>query len=420
MSFDDAQMDVLLRRQAASARDTKHDLPAQHLDADEMSAFAEGSLPAAARSRYVSHLADCDDCRKTVSQLAIAAGAVAKVEPARPLTTAGGGSWREKLAAIFRPPTLRYAAFAVVLVAAIGIALVVIKQQRKQELPLVAQNEPVSQPQARAIRHQDDAASPAPAAVAPSEERSRTSSLPTPAPNIADQEAVKTAENPAAPPKPMKGSTEAEEPVVKKEAQPAIAESKPSYAPPPPQDSQREGTATKLSGPYQARQQSVGGQAATQSQKSESDKLGNFGKGQSSEDASNMRAKDDNSKLAKNSPTAVARATDEKQKGPRRDLDNTANRNANESRGDVARNETVDIATKPGSDAGETRKVGGRKFRREGSAWVDAKFKSSMTLKSISRSSDEFNALDSGLRSIAQQLGGQVIVVWKGKAYQIH
>jgi hypothetical protein len=43
-----------------------------------------------------------------------------------------------------------------------------------------------------------------------------------------------------------------------------------------------------------------------------------------------------------------------------------------------------------------------------------------MKLKSISRGSGDFNNLDSGLRSIAQELGGELIVVWKGKAYQIH
>jgi hypothetical protein len=426
MSFDDAQMDVLLRRHAASTRGAQDDITAQHLDADEMNAFAEGSLPAAARSRYVSHLAECDDCRKMVSQLAITAGAVARVEPSPALPT-GGGSWREKLAAFLRPPTLRYAAFAVVLVAAIGITLVVIKQQRKQDLSLVAQNEPLGQPQVSAVKpSQDGAASPAPASAtnAPAEERSRTSPLPTPAPNVADQEAVKTGESPAAPPKPMKESTEAEEPAAKKAAQPSNPESKPAYAPPPPEETQlaqREGAASKPGGPLQARQQGIGGQVTTQSQKSETDKFGNAGRGQAIEDASNMRAKDNNTKLAKNSPTVVAGAADEKQKGPRRDVDNVAaNRNANEKRGDDARNETAGSAIKTGSDVSETRTVGGRKFRRQGDAWVDAKFKSSMTLKSISRSSDEFNALDSGLRSIAQQLSGQIVVVWKGKAYQIH
>ena len=72
MSFEDTQIDVLLRRHAERARSNS---AIEHLDADELNAFAEGSLPVAARSRCVSHLADCDDCRRLVSQLAIGAGA---------------------------------------------------------------------------------------------------------------------------------------------------------------------------------------------------------------------------------------------------------------------------------------------------------------------------------------------------------
>ena len=44
-----------------------------HLDADEMNAYAEGALPAAARARYASHLADCRSCRATVTNLTLAA-----------------------------------------------------------------------------------------------------------------------------------------------------------------------------------------------------------------------------------------------------------------------------------------------------------------------------------------------------------
>ena len=36
-------------------------------------------LPGAARQQFVSHLADCDDCRKIATQLAMAAGAAAYV-----------------------------------------------------------------------------------------------------------------------------------------------------------------------------------------------------------------------------------------------------------------------------------------------------------------------------------------------------
>jgi hypothetical protein len=67
----------------------------------------------------------------------------------------------------------------------------------------------------------------------------------------------------------------------------------------------------------------------------------------------------------------------------------------------------------------DTRSVGGRKFKRQGNAWVDVKLKSSMSIITISRGSDDFEKLDSGLRSIAQQFSGPVVVVWKGKAYRI-
>ena len=127
----------------------------------------------------------------------------------------------------------------------------------------------------------------------------------------------------------------------------------------------------------------------------------------------------DDRQMKNQSVAQQRRATDEKTKGgPSRNLENQAGRNANENR---AENLPLSMsAPKPNdTEEAQTRSVGGRKFRKQGNAWVDQKFKSSMTLKSVARGSDEFNSLDSGLRSIAQQLGGEVIVVWKGKAYVI-
>ncbi|MCW5960110.1 MAG: hypothetical protein KIS76_08095 [Pyrinomonadaceae bacterium] len=40
-----------------------------HLDADELSAFAENAIPDKARSNYVTHLSECDRCRKALSSL---------------------------------------------------------------------------------------------------------------------------------------------------------------------------------------------------------------------------------------------------------------------------------------------------------------------------------------------------------------
>ena len=154
MSFEDPQIDVLLRRHAERA---KSNAAIEHLDADELNAFAEGSLPVAARSRFVSHLADCDDCRRLVSQLAISAGAVAKAETAGAPATAHA-SWLEKLGAFFRPPALRYAAFAAVVVAAVGVAFLVMRQtQQNRESALVAKNEQPSQARADITKSEETA-----------------------------------------------------------------------------------------------------------------------------------------------------------------------------------------------------------------------------------------------------------------------
>jgi hypothetical protein len=44
-----------------------------HLDADELNSYAEGVLPAAVRTRYTEHLADCESCRRIVFGLTQAA-----------------------------------------------------------------------------------------------------------------------------------------------------------------------------------------------------------------------------------------------------------------------------------------------------------------------------------------------------------
>src|SRR5437764_6016731 len=192
MSFEDTQIDVLLRRHAERA---SSNAGIEHLDADELNAFAEGSLPVAARSRFVSHLADCDDCRRLVSQLAISAGAVAKAETSGAPATADV-SWLEKLGVFFRPPALRYAAFAAVVVAAVGVAFLVMRQtQQNRESALVAKNEQPSQARADVSKSEEIAKAPPENAVANTNLPS-TPSLPTPQPRRSpEREASKTLAN---------------------------------------------------------------------------------------------------------------------------------------------------------------------------------------------------------------------------------
>ena len=70
----------------------------------------------------------------------------------------------------------------------------------------------------------------------------------------------------------------------------------------------------------------------------------------------------------------------------------------------------------------ETRTVMGRQFTREGDAWVDVAYDAPRATVRLSRGSEQFRALvadEPGIRTIAEQLNGVVIVVWKGRAYRI-
>src|SRR5690349_4824750 len=140
------EMDLLLRRLGRrpdiSVSEGNGDV--EHLDADELSAYAENVLPAAARARYTAHLAECSRCRELVVQLSASAGVVAvTVKAPEP------SALRKFLASLFSPLVLRYAvpALGLILVAAIGVFVL----QKKQSGPdSIAQNAeaPASKPSA--------------------------------------------------------------------------------------------------------------------------------------------------------------------------------------------------------------------------------------------------------------------------------
>src|SRR5882762_8964450 len=155
MTSNDAQIDVLLRRYAGHSQNNS---ATEHLDADELNAFAEGSLPEAARARYVSHLVDCDNCREIVSQLAIGSGALVAGE-ASSARDAAGSAWWKGLSGLFSSLTLRYAAFAIVVIAVAGMVFLVARRPRESNL--VAQNEQTKQAPVSAVKPPNETMAPA-------------------------------------------------------------------------------------------------------------------------------------------------------------------------------------------------------------------------------------------------------------------
>ena len=69
-----------------------------------------------------------------------------------------------------------------------------------------------------------------------------------------------------------------------------------------------------------------------------------------------------------------------------------------------------------------TRSVAGRRFRKTASGWVDTAYDASKSVTNVARGSEQYRALvadEPSIRSIAEQLDGVVIVVWKGSTYRI-
>jgi hypothetical protein len=397
MTPNDKQIDLLMRRYARAA---DNPTVGDHLDADEMNTFAQGALPPAARAQYVSHLASCVHCRQQVAQLALASGAIARAETSVVENPKHQTVW-QSVGAFLSPRVLRYAGFAAVLLIAVGITFIALRRAPRPD-DLVASRSEAEQHPATATQPPAGSSNEAATEANTNARPQQYSSPARGAEESVKRDADKLAE---AAPAPLLAK-EAPAPTVeaKKPATESVTvTSEPSYASAPPAGA-GQGT-------------SVGGVAA----KRDSLKTGEDRAASTERERSQgflMGSRDD--RQSKDQPaTQQRRVADEKTKGgPSRNLDNTAMRNANENR-----TESIPLkisAPKPNAaEETPTRSAGGRKFRKQGSAWVDQKFKSSMTLKSVARGSEEFNSLDSGLRSIAQQLGGEIIVVWKGKAYLI-
>ena len=426
---DSTEMDRLLRRHARRGDETLlarlgasgdalagESNSAAHLDADEMNAYAEGALPEAARSRYFAHLADCDTCRKLVTDLTLAAS-LADEGKARiaSLAAVPSKSWREWLAAIFSPPVLRYGVPALALFAVITVAVVMMMTQRKESS--VAQNQTTgSAPSAAPALNSSAETTTANVAV---ENHSTDNAAPlVEQKNTAQPDVAAT---PQATPAPV----ERDEPVVSQEgtisstttAQTAVTEKKAgefgvagkreqeeAAAPPPPPEHQVLAAPTATTSPGNRDKQAEPKKAKAVG-KDDTDEITTDGMSAGGAIAGRTATNEDRKDVGRVAATRApqnqprGRASNAPKSGPPADVTTEKER------------------------AAETRSVGGRRFRRQGDAWVDTAYNSSRPTTNVARGSEQYRALiadEPGLRPIAEQLGGQVIVVWKSRAYRFY
>ena len=372
------EMDLLLRRlgrrQDASASG------ANHLDADELSEFSENALPGAARARYTEHLAECSQCRRLVVQLSSAAGFAPVVETTTVVEPSG---LRKFLASLLSPMVLRYAvpALGLIVVAAIGF---VVLRQRERRADFVVQVEP----QAPVI---SPVASP---------EQAQEPSSQTPSSDLGDRQEKSESSSPTTKAERDTQSKEADAIASPPHAAPAIAdvrtEIKPQQAPAPAPKTEAQTVSNTAPSP---RAPKATPETATDEWKVEAE-----GRRQVTQ---SRTAAAPGSAVAKE-PTSDSRKSDDR----RADLSSAG--------AGPAKSTALRRAEKNKDDA-ETRSVAGRRFRKQRGVWVDTAYDSGQTVN-LTRGSEQYRALvadEPAIKSIADQLDGEIIVVWNGRAYRI-
>jgi Putative zinc-finger len=370
------EIDALLRSLARHDRTSPAASTSAHLDVDELNAYAEGALSAPARARYTAHLADCDDCRRIVSQLSITAqGSIKKQTPEDLVSTS---AWKQKLAALISPQVLGYA----LPVLALAVVAITLYAWRGQRASLIARNN--QEESAKTTTEQLNDSQSVNSKSASAEQRStRSQSSPSQqTKNGAGNEKQTSASSSSSESSAKKEESSKQKDSSKKQESAAAGE--PSYAPEP---------------------------AAPPSPKA----------------APSAAAKDQPAKTSgdyENKPRdAVAKQTESE--------DKRSSGGASAGSVSVARKSEAREKAKPGSfstmSAGRadeaTRSVAGRRFRRQSGVWIDFDYKSSISTISVARGSDQYRALiadEPEIGTIASQLSGEVIVVWKGHAYRIH
>jgi hypothetical protein len=400
----------------------------EHLDADELNAFAEGALPAASRLAAVSHLADCDECRGLVISLRGASGIGNDLETraaAMLPETAQAAGWREWLASLFAPRVLRYAAPALALCLVAAVSFVALRSRHDNGRPAaqLAQNDGAHDNTPDTQESAGTSGNPQTANANVSIiSNSTTNSAPrnlTTANTSANQSGkemyAKDAPGGAA-------VSETKSVAADTPPPPAIAEAAGGVAASAPKPAPVETVEVAKTDKEKSARADAPIDEVTLNEQPQQTRLSNQARGmepQMPDGARNQKRGEVNNAsnsvgsragLAKDSPRE---GRDKAERGP----GSAPARRARPSEDERARSDDDSNLR-----IEETRSAAGHRFRREGGAWVDVNYKSSMSSTGVRRGTDAYRALVADLPElgrVAEQLSGEVVVVLRGRAYRI-
>lgn len=367
----DKEIDALLRQagKAESLGAANGSNAGAHIDADAISAFAENALPERSRALYMAHFADCDRCRHILSNLVLLNEAAEVAAPASIAENIAIAPipWYRKL---FVFPNLAYTMGALVLMFSGVLGFIVIQNMQK------ANNE-VSQSK--------------PTAVAP------------------------------APVNYGKAESAANSAVTQNTNSVAVVPGSPGF-------SGQNTDTTSATTPESTAPAAPAEQEKTEGTKSVNKPAANY----MTDSADDITLRDSGVSRVREARDEDKRADDKKDAevaaaqppppppAPMVSAVPPASAKMNPRKSAPMGGVPADMANAgsgPGNEA-ERRFAGGKSFRKSGGMWVDSAYSNQAT-KNVKRGTDEFNRLDSGLKSIANSLPGTVVVVWKSSAYKI-
>lgn len=384
----DKEIDSLLR-QARPETAVSKNLNA-HLDADELSLFAENALTQKARMRATEHLADCAKCRKILSNI-IALNAEESsenlhTEEVKPSATEVSIPWYRKL---FVFPQLAYTMGGLTVLLAGMIGYVALQSYQQPRSDSIAQMEKsVERP-----RGASGADSDGESVTFETYSANTASNAPLSASNAASV-AANSAMNSSSKSNVAAVSTNSEAPALKKDQAPAE-----TFATPSPLNETITADATK-------------NEADTENKEARPAPVDNAGR-VAQQDYSRNSVTRNQTQIMPDSESVQNRQIQNAPSIARAPMSAQQTESAPAKRAAKPRN--VDDK----QELSEKRKsVSGKDFVYQNGVWYDRAYKQQNTVN-VRRNSDEYKKLDSGLRAIADNLGGTVVIIWKTTAYRI-
>lgn len=388
----DKEIDAILRKaQPARGVLVGDDPPNKHLDADVIAAFAENALPEKAKLLYMEHFADCDRCRKLLSQtILMNTEAVSSVDEtassvvAAPVTEAAM-PWYQGL---FKTQNLALTMGGLVLVFTGVLGYVLLQRQNAATDSTVSQVTEPQSPQGGPYYSGESANAAANTATNSNAASVATNSI-SPNPNTAPYDAPTDQPTVAAAGRANTSSNTAITPVDRGDL---LEDQK---------KAEKDDKTTDVGGAALAPPKAAAKPAA------DLPVNGRSMKELSLDGVSSADGKDqDVSKLKQT----------EDRRGRTRDLPAPASK-VGPSRSGPLQNQSNQINNQA-FEMPVKRIVSGKTFENRDGAWYDSAYHGQATTN-VRRATDEFKKLDGGLRNIANTLGGTVVVVWKEKAYRI-